>query len=352
MRRLPIFLLVDVSESMVGEPLYQLEEGIAAIAAALRKDPHALETAHLSVIAFAGKPRTLTRLTEMFAFQPPELPVGGGTALGAALEHLMGEIDREVRLGTAERKGDWKPLVFLMTDGHPTDDAAPAIARWRRDYARRANLVAVSIGPGADLDLLRRLTEEVLVLNDAAPGAFARFIQWISSSVAAQSRSVATVGDGGGVTLAKADADLLAPAAAAGGSVDDRFAVFVGRCAQSNLPYLAKYERHLGKIETDDPVLAQLFRTRRYALKSVTPVKNSYFELSEASASGQSVASGDLIGQPPCPHCSAPFGMAVCSCGNVHCLGEEAQQRCPWCGNLGTYGMVEGEGLSVGRARG
>ena len=88
MRRLPIFLLVDVSESMVGETLYKLEEGIGAVVSTLRKDPYALETAHLSVIVFAGKARTIIPLTELFAFHPPELPVGGGTALGAALDHV------------------------------------------------------------------------------------------------------------------------------------------------------------------------------------------------------------------------------------------------------------------------
>lgn len=357
MRRLPIFFLVDVSESMVGESLYKLEEGIGAVVSTLRKDPYALETAFLSVIAFAGKARTVTQLTELFAFHPPELPVGGGTALGAGLSHLMDEIDRTVVTTTPDRKGDWRPIVFLLTDGHPTDDVANAVDRWNRSYRKRVNMVAVSIGGGADHALLKRLTDEVVVFNDSAPDAFARFIKWISMSIQSQSRSI-SAGQEGKVSLAKAEPGLLAPVESSEGltpfaGVDDRYAVFVGKCAKKKLPYVVKYERHMGRIETTDPVLSKLLKTRRYALDTAVPVKNSYFDLSEGVGSGQSVSSEDLIGQPNCPHCGAQFAMAVCGCGRIHCVDGGGEQTCPWCGKTGMYGTAEaGEGFDIGRGRG
>lgn len=357
MRRLPIFFLVDVSESMVGESLYKLEEGIGAVVSTLRKDPYALETAFMSVIAFAGKAKTVTQLTEIFAFYPPELPVGGGTALGAALSHLMDEIDRTVVTTTPDRKGDWRPIVFLLTDGHPTDDVAKAVARWNRAYRGRVNMVAVSIGGGADHALLKRLTEDVVVFNDAHPDAFAGFIKWISMSIQSQSRSVST-GKDGKVSLAKSEPGLLAPLESSDGLVpfaglDDRYAVFVGKCSKKNLPYVVKYERHMGQIETTDPVLSQLLKTRHYALDTAVPVKNSYFDLSDGVSSGQSVSSEDLIGQPTCPHCGAQFAMAVCGCGRIHCVTGTGEQTCPWCAKTGMYATAEtGEGFDIGRGRG
>src|SRR6188508_3777606 len=84
MRRLPIFFLLDVSESMVGDNHRQMQQGLERLVKALRTDPHALETVHLSVIAFAGQTRTLTPLTELAMFYPPRLPIGAGTSLGAA----------------------------------------------------------------------------------------------------------------------------------------------------------------------------------------------------------------------------------------------------------------------------
>lgn len=358
MRRLPVFLLVDVSESMVGDSLYQLEQGLMEIARTLRTNPYALETAYLSVIAFAGKPRTLVPLTEVAMFQPPELPIGGGTGLGAALDHLMSEIDRHVVRTTPDRKGDWKPLVFLLTDGHPTDDADAAIRRWSQSYASRVNLVAVSIGGGADHTLLSRLTEQVILFNDQAPNAFERFVQWISMSVQAQSRSVDAAGDAGPVSLAKADADLIAPLRDPGSGelaqgVDDRFAVVVAKCQQSRRPYLIKYERMRERLETQDARLAGLFYQNKYQLRTAVPVKNSYFELSDGTGGGQ-VASGDLLGSPSCPHCCARFGMAICGCGGVHCVEGEGEHICPWCERAATYTTVEeGDvGPAINRGRG
>ena len=83
----------------------------------------------------------LVGLVELVSFYPPRLPVGSGTSLGAALTTVMDQIDRAVVKGNAEVKGDWKPIVYLFTDGKPTDDAKRAIERWKRDYAQKASLV-------------------------------------------------------------------------------------------------------------------------------------------------------------------------------------------------------------------
>lgn len=141
MRRLPVYFLVDVSESMVGEPIQQVENGMRQIVQELRTDPYALETAFISVIAFAGKAKCLSPLTELYKFYPPTFPIGGGTSLGGALEFLMDDIDKNVVKTTEERKGDWKPIVFLFTDGTPTDNPSAAFARWNNKYRRKANIV-------------------------------------------------------------------------------------------------------------------------------------------------------------------------------------------------------------------
>ena len=86
MRRLPIYFLIDVSESMVGEPIIQVEKGMRNIIQELRTDPYALETVFVSVIVFAGKEKVLSPLTELYKFYPPQFPIGGGTSLGTALD--------------------------------------------------------------------------------------------------------------------------------------------------------------------------------------------------------------------------------------------------------------------------
>jgi uncharacterized protein YegL len=353
MRIFPIFLVIDVSESMAGDALIQLERGMRQITADLMQDPYALESASISVIAFAGRARTLVPLTELMDFVPPHLPVGGGTGLGGALIHLMDEIDTRVVTSTPEHKGDWKPLVFLMTDGVPTDNPTQAIKRWREKYAHRVALVAVSIGGGGDKAVLSQLTEDIIPFDDSVEGAFNKFIAWITNSVKSSTRSVTA---GGGITLTKLGDDV----SGAGGrgmpfeAVDDRYAVFVGRCSGNKAPYVVKYERHMNRIDSQDPHLAKLFKTREYLLRAAVPVQQDYFELSDGSVSNVSVNSTQLIGQPDCPHCHAQFGMAVCACGGIHCVAGDGAAVCPWCKKTGNYGVSDGSdgGFDISRGRG
>lgn len=132
MRRLPIYFLIDISESMVGEPIEQVQDGIATIIKELKTDPFALETVWISIIGFAKKSKTIIPLQDIITFYPPKIPIGSGTSLSNGLNELMDAIDKEVVKTTLERKGDWKPLVFLFTDGVPTDDTSKAVERWKK----------------------------------------------------------------------------------------------------------------------------------------------------------------------------------------------------------------------------
>ena len=172
MRRLPIYFLIDISESMVGEPIQQVEEGLAAIIQALKTDPHALETVFVSIIVFAGQPRTLVPLQEIVSFYPPKFPIGSGTSLSKGLGHLMHELRTNIVKTTYEIKGDWKPIVFLFTDGVPTDDSKAAINEWKQNWQRTANLIAVSFGNNADSHLLGELTDTVLEFKNTNPQSY------------------------------------------------------------------------------------------------------------------------------------------------------------------------------------
>lgn len=122
MRRLPVYLLLDCSGSMYGEPIEAVKNGVQVLVSTLRQDPYALETAYLSIITFDSSAQQVSPLTELAAFQQPNIQASGCTALGEALALLSQKADQEVTKTTAEQKGDWKPLVFIMTDGEPTDD--------------------------------------------------------------------------------------------------------------------------------------------------------------------------------------------------------------------------------------
>ncbi|MDR2261604.1 MAG: VWA domain-containing protein [Azoarcus sp.] len=347
MRRLPIYLLIDVSESMAGENLRLMQDGLEQLVRTLRGDPYALETAYLSIICFAGKARTLTPLVELVQFYPPQLPLGSGTSLGAAMNHLMDEIERNVRRTTAEVKGDWRPIVFVMTDGKPTDDIEPAAARWTQRFASRASLVGIGVGKHASLAALQRFTETVLSLDAESPTDFERFIDWVSRSVSSQSRSVSMNQDSG-ISLAKIEDDIMKRIEdiARAAVVDEDFVIIAGKCQTTKRPYLIKYERMA-------PLFAApgLTYPQRYNLVGVFPASNDYYDLSDERVLTQTVNTDMLIGTPGCPHCANRLGLAMCGCGQILCVSGPGHAVCPACG-MDLNMQASDEDFDINRTRG
>lgn len=352
MRRLPVFFVLDVSESMLGDNLTQMEQGLAWIVHGLRRDPHALDSVYLSVIAFAGKAETIVPLVDVASFYPPKLPVGSGTALGMALTHLMTELDRVVIRTTSERKGDWQPIVYLFTDGKPTDSTDIPLTRWQRDYRLRAHVVAVALGPYADLAVLKQLTDNVLLFQNSQAADFTKFIQWVTASVTAQSRSV---GDSalGGVQLAKIDEALLQIVKdipiASPTQADQDCVALVGRCQTTRKPYLMKYERNTQNLATAHFSVP----TRGYRLTGCHPVGEAYFAWSDPGSDALKINTEELIGAPGCPHCGNPTAFAMCVCGGLLCLAGPGEATCPWCSRSLSFSADGGNSdFDVRRGRG
>ena len=336
MRRLPIFFVLDVSESMLGDNLSALQSGLSEIDRNLRNNAHALETVCISVIAFAGQARTIAPLVELETFYPPKLPIGSGTCLGAALNHLMSEIDRQVIKTIADRKGDWKPIVYLMTDGKPTDNVSLAIKKWREEYEKRATMIAIAIGQHADQTVLQRLTDTVLVFSNHQEGDFTKFIQWITASISAQSEPVdPTARAKTSVTLAKLDNNVLEFVSPRGAKpvLDPDTVVLTGRCQRRKSPYLMKFVRGNERQENS---------RHSYTVAGCYPVEEEYFAWSDpSSAEAASISTGDLLGGAGCPHCANPFAFAICGCGRLMCVSGEGEATCPWCHKSSSFSVTQ-----------
>lgn len=185
MRRLPVYLLLDTSGSMHGEPIEGVKNGVQIMINSLRQNPQAIETAFISIITFDSSAKQIMPLTDLASFQMVNIRATGTTALGEALTLVSQCIDREVAKTTMEQKGDWKPIVFIMTDGVPTDDWQKGLQNFNR--CQKAFTVACAAGNGTDTKILRQITENVVSLDTADSRSIGKFFTWVTASIGVSS---------------------------------------------------------------------------------------------------------------------------------------------------------------------
>jgi uncharacterized protein YegL len=172
---------------MTGEPIEALKNGVQLMIRSLRYDAYALETAHLSIITFDSDARQTVPLTDLASFQMPNLIASGTTSLVDGLKVLSNCIKAEVTKTTTEVKGDWKPLVFIITDGQPTDDWQSGLNEFKNVTV--GNVVACAAGSRADTSVLKQITDIVVSLeNDQV--SIKSFFNWASSSICLSSTSI------------------------------------------------------------------------------------------------------------------------------------------------------------------
>lgn len=194
MRRLPVYFLLDTSGSMNGEPIQALNNAMSGMINSLRSDAQASETLWISVITFDREVKEIVSLTELPSFQLPEIicPPSGPTFTGKALEMLYDKVNSEIRKGTPTQKGDWRPLLFLFTDGKPSD---PMLYKEMLPKIKSLNfgaIVACAAGNLADDSKLKELTDTVVHLATADSTTLKQFFKWVSDTIEQGNKSMGT----------------------------------------------------------------------------------------------------------------------------------------------------------------
>jgi uncharacterized protein YegL len=184
--RCPCLLLLDTSGSMQGRPIQELNSGLVTFKDELMADSLAAKRVEVATVTF-GPVQVVNDFQGTAYYTPPHLATTGDTPMGAAITTGL-ELVRQ-RKDVYRQNGItfYRPWIFLITDGAPTDSYQHAAAAVRQGETEKAfSFFAVGV-EGANLEILNQISPRgALSLNGLR---FRELFQWLSNSMKAVSQS-------------------------------------------------------------------------------------------------------------------------------------------------------------------
>lgn len=184
--RCPCLLLLDVSGSMGGQPIAELNAGLTTFKDELAADSLAMKRVEVGIITF-GPVRTEQAFQTAESFYPPTLTTQGDTPMGEAIRQGLEMVRQRKEEYRANAIAFYRPWVFLITDGGPTDEWKSAAAAVHEGEASKA-FAFFAIGvKGANMDVLKQISvRDPLNLEGLR---FRELFSWLSNSLRSVSRS-------------------------------------------------------------------------------------------------------------------------------------------------------------------
>jgi uncharacterized protein YegL len=184
--RCPCVLVLDTSQSMAGEPIAALNQGLHVFRAQLLAIPLASKRVEVAIVTFGADVEVVQDFVTVDHFQPPMLQAAGETPMCTALLTALDIL--ETRKGRYRANGVpySRPWVFLITDGMPQGEALEttrqAVQRIRAaEAARKVAFFAVGV-EGANMKLLARIAVRPPLKLEGL--RFTDLFTWLSASTA------------------------------------------------------------------------------------------------------------------------------------------------------------------------
>lgn len=186
-RRCPVVLLLDTSASM--RPNIDLvNDGLRLLRGDLMTDSLASQRVEIAIVTF-GPVRLIQDFVTVDRWMPPRLFANGGTPMGEALDFALRQI--RIRKGAYREAGIsyYRPWIWLVTDGAPTDHWTTALSGLH-DEVDRGGLEMFTVGTdNADFDVLREIgrPRPTVMLREAK---YREMFVWLSQSLKPVSKSL------------------------------------------------------------------------------------------------------------------------------------------------------------------
>lgn len=194
--RVPVCLCLDVSGSMEGEPIEELNQGVKLFYDAIKDDEVALYSAEVSIVVFGGSDAKCIVDFASLELQPdpPCLTANGMTPMGEAVNLALDLLEQRKEEYKDKGVDYYQPWLVLMTDGGPNGDSRKLQIAIERTCnmvnSKKLTIFPIGIGSCADMETLERFSPSPQKPPLRLQGLkFKEFFEWLSKSVSKTSQS-------------------------------------------------------------------------------------------------------------------------------------------------------------------
>ena len=182
-------LLLDTSASMSSSnAIGALNDGLIELKNELMRDSLAKRRVEIAIVTFGGQV-THSDFVVAEDFTPDTLFASGSTPMGEAVNRGLDLLQARKNIYSANGISYYRPWLFLITDGGPTDDWQAASRRLVEE-AQNDKVLPFCVGvEGADFDILRQFTIDAIPPAKLKGLSFGEMFRWVSASQKALSHS-------------------------------------------------------------------------------------------------------------------------------------------------------------------
>lgn len=187
--RVACVLLLDVSGSMTGRPIDELNGALVTFKDTLAADTLASKRAEIAIVTFGGTVDVTQDFVTAEHFVPPVLQPRGDTPMGQAVERAIEMVAARKQVYKSNGVSYYRPWIFLITDGGPTDlhNWSGAIQKVNQGEADKAYVFFAVGVENANMAKLKEISvREPLKLRGLE---FRELFLWLSQSMQSVSRS-------------------------------------------------------------------------------------------------------------------------------------------------------------------
>lgn len=187
-QRLACALLLDTSSSMSGNRIRQLNDGVKTLLESLKEDELASKRVDLAIVTFASDITLVQDFSNPDQWEAPTLEANGVTNMGEAIVATLERLESRKQEYKNNGIAYYRPWLFLLTDGMPTDATELATEKLRRAQdQKQLKVFPVGIGDDINLDQLKQISGTTPVKLDESK--WNEMFQWLSQSATAVSHS-------------------------------------------------------------------------------------------------------------------------------------------------------------------